>query len=111
MPEQRYLDSKSFAFRSGCYAALEDSRDPRLRLVSRKQRHAIVEAIMREWEVLANHTGTGTSEHFRKEMSEGVRASLSRKRWGYPWLPVVLMVAEVILKILIEKWFTDDRSL
>lgn len=108
---ERYLDSRSFAFRSGCYAVLGASRDPRLRLVSRKQRHEILETIMREWEVLANSTGAGPSEHFRKEMSGRVRDSLSRKRWGFPWLPVVLMVAEVILKILIEKWFGDDRSL
>ena len=66
---------------------------------------------MREWEVLANTTGTGTSDIFRKEMSGRVRGSLSRKRWGFPWLPVVLMAANVILKILIEKWFGDDRSL
>lgn len=107
----RYTDSQSFAFRSGCYAAIGASRDIRLRLVSRKQRQTILEAVMREWEVLANTTGAGPSEHFRKEMSGRIRDSLSRKRWGFPWMPVILMVAEVILKILIEKWFGDDRSL
>lgn len=99
-------DKHDLIFATESYEAVERSRHPLLLSISTPWRNQITSWILAEWEPLrAVHSGRAQFEHsLRARVKQKVR-----NRVGFPWITLALFVANIIIKILIEYWFSDER--
>ena len=93
-------------FATGSLAAVESSRHTLLRLVGRRARGRILQLVVSEWQLLDDHRSDYAEVgDFQAALTERVRTRVREEKWGFVWwLPLVMMVAEVIIRLLIERW-------
>lgn len=89
-------------FAAGIYDAIDKSRNPILRSVSRQWRNKIASWVIAEWEQLDGANDGRARLH--AALTRRVRAKV-KQNVGFPWLPLALFVAQIIIKIIMERWF------
>jgi hypothetical protein len=100
--------SNSQAFYLGCANAVRASRHPTLRAIGKDRRERITEIAMMEWEQIEKaFQGTAANEQdFERALRSAVVARVKQQKWGFVWwLPLVLWAVELIIKILIQRWW------
>lgn len=90
-------------FRRESWRAIRDSK--RLSLVKRSLRDGVAERVLSVWEMLGREPEYRDCETFLEAVNQLVRARL-RTVYGFPWLPLALFVAKIIIAILVERWLT-----
>lgn len=95
-------DSSDYAFARESYAAIERSSNPILRSCSAPWRNKIASWVLAEWPALESEKPD--RRMFQITITKRVNAKI-RKNVGFVWLPIALFVAQIIIKILIERWF------
>ena len=102
------VHANSQAFYRGCLDAVRASRHPTLRAIGAKRRDRIVGIVMQEWESLQDtFEGTAASQSdFVTALRSVSIARVKEHEWGFVWwLPLVLWAVELIIKILIQRWW------
>lgn len=95
----------SAAFALGSIAVVEQSRHLALRAIGRHRRGEILDIIVSEWSVCEAVCSDQDVEDFRKTLTDRVRDRVREHEWGFIWwLPLVMAVVEIIIKLLIERW-------
>lgn len=90
-------------FRRESWRVIRDSK--RLSLVRRSLRDSVAERVLSVWEMLGREPEYQDCETFLEAVNQLVRARL-RTVYGFPWLPLALFVAKIIIAILVERWLT-----
>jgi hypothetical protein len=93
-------DQYNFARES--YDAIDKSWHPVLRSCSPAWRNKIASWVLVEWETL--RPSHSEKAQFEAALRARVRARV-KQRVGFVWLPLALFIAEIIIKILLERWF------
>lgn len=102
------VPASSQAFFRGSMDAVRASRHPMLRTIGNRRRDKIAAIVMAEWEILQpRYEGTHkTKEDFHEELRRVVLMRVRQQEVGFVWwLPLVLWAAELIIKIIIERWW------
>jgi hypothetical protein len=96
--------AEHYHFTRESYAAVENSKHVMLRSCSMAWRNKIVADVLGEWDGVVDDFGTVDRNQFREELLLRAKRRL-RKKVGFPWLPLAFFLAEIIIKILMERWF------
>jgi hypothetical protein len=101
--------STATAFRRRCHEAVTGAAggDYRLRIVGRKRCERIVDIIVSEWEMLQLSGDTLPRAAVASALRRNSLHAVRRQKWGFIPLPIILLVAEIILRIILAKWFSD----
>lgn len=108
-PRRTASRAASAAFARGSFDAIDADKSVTLRLCPRGKRDRIAAIVMSEWELLnpsiTELPASVSPGDFREALSRNVKTRIRSEEWGFVWwLPLVFMVAEIIIKILIERW-------
>lgn len=91
-------------FRRESWRAIRGSK--RLAFVKRSIRDSVAERVLSVWEMLGSAGSKYQDrEAFLEAVNQHVRTRL-RTVYGFPWLPLALFVAKIIIAILVERWLT-----
>ena len=96
--------SHGIVFARASYEAVDASRNPLLRSVRRSWRNKIASWVIAEWTEIPRDMD---KRLFQVELTKRVKAKVRQNKVGF-WLPLAMMVAQIIIKILIERWFRDE---
>jgi len=102
------VKSNSQAFYAGCMDAVKASNHPTLKAIGKRRRERIAVIAMQEWEQIEkSFADTAANEDdFRQALTSAVRARVKQEDFGFVWwLPLVLWAVELIIKILIQRWW------
>lgn len=95
---------RSDDFRRESWRAIRDSK--RLAFAKRSFRDGVAERVLSVWEMLGSAGPKYKDrEAFLEAVNQRVRVRL-RTVYGFPWLPLALFVAKIIIAILVERWLT-----
>lgn len=102
-------------FAADSFATIERSRNGYLRLAGSTVRGRVAKIVLSEWQLLESkqlqYQISASAEDFRASLKQNVFAEIRKQKWGFVWwLPLVFAIAEIIIKILIQRWFNDRTS-
>jgi hypothetical protein len=108
-PRTSATRTTSAIFSRGSWDAIDADRSVAVRLCPRAKRDRVTHIILSEWEMLnpsITELPDGVSPgDFREALTRNVRTRIRQQEWGFIWwLPLVMMVAEAIIRLLIERW-------